>query len=105
MACKTCTCGHKFTKTPSVSEDGKHFFSGKTEDSIVILDIGIITARKRGLGQGNVFTPVCHSVHEGEEVCPGGGLCSGHLCLAQSVREGGLCPWGGSVQGGGGRSL
>ena len=25
----------------------------------------IITARKRSLEQGNVFTPVCHSVHKG----------------------------------------
>ena len=25
----------------------------------------IITARKRSLGQGNIFTPVCHSVHKG----------------------------------------
>ena len=25
----------------------------------------IITARKRSLGQGNIFTPVCHSVHGG----------------------------------------
>ena len=24
-----------------------------------------ITARKRSLGQGNIFTPVCHSVHRG----------------------------------------
>ena len=24
-----------------------------------------ITARKRSLGQGNIFTPVCHSVHGG----------------------------------------
>ena len=24
-----------------------------------------ITVRKRSLGQGNVFTPVCHSVHRG----------------------------------------
>ena len=23
----------------------------------------IVTARKRSLGQGNVFTPVCHSFH------------------------------------------
>ena len=23
----------------------------------------IVTARKRSSGQGNVFTPVCHSVH------------------------------------------
>ena len=27
------------------------------------------TARKRSLGQGNVFTPVCHSVHRGKGVC------------------------------------
>ena len=26
-------------------------------------EISIITARKRSLGQGNIFTPVCHSVH------------------------------------------
>ena len=25
----------------------------------------LVTARKRSLGQGNVFTPVCHSVHTG----------------------------------------
>ena len=25
----------------------------------------VITARKRSLGQGNNFTPVCHSVHRG----------------------------------------
>ena len=25
----------------------------------------IFTVRKRSLGQGNVFTPVCHSVHRG----------------------------------------
>ena len=24
-----------------------------------------VTARKRSLGQGNIFTPVCHSVHGG----------------------------------------
>ena len=28
----------------------------------------IFTARKRSLGQGNVFTPVCHSVHGGRGV-------------------------------------
>ena len=26
----------------------------------------VFTARKRSLGQGNIFTPVCHSVHRGE---------------------------------------
>ena len=36
----------------------------------------IFTARKRSLGQGNIFTPVCHSVH-------GGGMrgCSWGACV------------------------
>ena len=33
----------------------------------------IVTARKRSLGQGNIFTPVCHSVHRGEVPGPGRG--------------------------------
>ena len=28
--------------------------------------VSLITARKRSLGQGNIFAPVCHSVHRGE---------------------------------------
>ena len=28
-------------------------------------DWSIFTARKRSLGQGNIFAPVCHSVHRG----------------------------------------
>ena len=27
--------------------------------------MSVITARKRSLGQGNIFAPVCHSVHRG----------------------------------------
>ena len=34
-------------------------------DSFLYLLSDIITAHKRGLGQGNVSTPVCDSVHEG----------------------------------------
>ena len=34
--------------------------------SISMLADGIFTTRKRSLGQGNIFTPVCHSVHRGE---------------------------------------
>ena len=30
----------------------------------------IFTARKRSLGQGNVFTPVCDSIHKEGIVCP-----------------------------------
>ena len=29
------------------------------------LHCSFFTARKRSLGQGNIFTPVCHSVHRG----------------------------------------
>ena len=70
------------------------------------------TARKRSLGQGNVFTPVCHSVHRGGVSFPacitghmndqgclhrGGSVClEGGVCL-QVVRIWGVCiqVWGG----------
>ena len=45
----------------------------------------IFTARKPGLEQGNVFTPVCHSVHRGSW------LPSMHH---RSHNQGGLPPWG-----------
>ena len=32
---------------------------------IELYGYNVITARKRSLGQGNIFTPVCHSVHRG----------------------------------------
>ena len=53
----------------------------------VHLKIGFITARKRSLGQGNIFTPVCYSVHGGGcMVALGGGghawlLLGGHAWL------------------------
>ena len=47
-------------------------------------DSSFITSRKRSLGQGNAFTPVCHSVPWGGCI-PG---CNGHRwCLL-----GGICP-------------
>ena len=33
-------------------------------------EVPIFTARKRSLGQGNIFTPVCHSVHRGRRCYP-----------------------------------
>ena len=40
---------------------------------LTLVDIVLITARKRSLGQGNIFTPVCHSVHRwGMHGCQGG---------------------------------
>ena len=31
----------------------------------ILLECILVTTRKRSLGQGNIFTPVCHSVHRG----------------------------------------
>ena len=46
----------------------------------------IFTARKRSLGQGNVFTLVCHSVHGGEVGFP--------ACITGHTTKGGLHPGG-----------
>ena len=62
----------------------------------------IFTARKRSLGQGNIFTPVCHSVHRGacvvaRGVCGcRGGMCGGGACM---VAGGWL--WGAGMVAGG----
>ena len=40
----------------------------------------IFTARKRSLGQGNVFTPVCDSLHRG-------------VCVSQHAMGRGVCFW------------
>ena len=52
--------------------------------------------------QGNVFTPVCDSVHRGGPggLCPRGPL-SGGLCQGVSVQGRGLCPGEGSLSRGG----
>ena len=52
----------------------------------------IITARKRNLEQGNIFAPVCHSVHRGLSV-PGG-------CLPAPGGGGVSAPGGSLVPGG-----
>ena len=49
----------------------------------------LVTARKRSLGQGNIFTPVCHSVHRGGCMFARGWGCvvaGGHAWL-----PGGVC--------------
>ena len=48
----------------------------------------IFTARKRSLGQGNIFTRVCHSVHGGGRCVVAGG------CMVAGGMHG--C-WGGHV--------
>ena len=37
-----------------------------------MFNLCLVTARKRGLGQGNILAPVCHSVHRGKYLarCP-----------------------------------
>ena len=37
----------------------------KNRSLFIALGSHLVTARKRSLGQGNIFTPVCHSVHRG----------------------------------------
>ena len=54
----------------------------------------IFTVRKRSLGQGYNFTPVCHSVHGGGGVrgCSGGVRgCSGGACMVAPGGGGGMC--------------
>ena len=54
----------------------------------------IFTACKRSLGQGNIFTPACHSVHRGGLLLGGclvpGGLLSGR-CLVETPPDGYCC--------------
>ena len=67
----------------------------------------VITVRKRSLGQGNVFTPVCHSVHMGGSLSYHASQVTwqeGSLSRGVTVQRGvsvqeGLCPEGVSVQG------
>ena len=48
---------------------------------------GNITARKQSLGQGNVFTPVCHSVHMGVH-SRGGVSASRGVCMGGCLNPG-----------------
>ena len=67
----------------------------------------IITARKRSLGQGNIFTSVCQEFcSQGGGCLLPGGACSwrgvwSRGCLLLGVSgPGGACSWGGLVLGG-----
>ena len=69
----------------------------------MIFIICIVTAHKRSLGQGNIFTPVCHSVHRGGVRGCGepawlwvgvhgcGGSC---VVVGACMVAGGMCGWG-----------
>ena len=73
-----------------------YFFSWKNKlkqiISHLLVVVSFITARKRSLGQGNIFTPVCHSIHRG-----GVHGCSGEGGMRGFIRVGGVCGfiWGG----------
>ena len=56
--------------------------------------IGVITARKRSLGQGNIFTSVC------QEFCSQGGACSLGGAWSRGCLVGGGLVLGGSGLGG-----
>ena len=58
-----------------------------------LLQVVFITARKRSLGQGNIFTPVCHSVHRGGSGVRG---CSGGCAW---LLWGGVCGCSGGMHG------
>ena len=72
-----------------VSWRGKscHFYC-KVIPNILTSKLFVITSRKRSLGQGNIFTPVCHSVHKGACVVARGAcvVTGGHVWL-----PGGIC--------------
>ena len=59
----------------------------------------IFTARKRSLGQGNIFTPVCHSLHRGVPAPRGVPGLGGCLLPGSACSSGGLLP-GGPAHGG-----
>ena len=59
-----------------------------------------ITTRKRSLGQGNIFTPVCHSVHRGVPGPKGGCPAPGGVCLVPGGPGWGCLVWGGCLVGG-----
>ena len=62
--------------------------------SLTVMNLYDFYRRATKFRQGDVFTPVCDSVHRVEGLYPAGSLSKGSLC----PREG-LCPWG-SLSGG-----
>ena len=52
-----------------------NFFGVKFFKIVKMVKGAVITPNKRSLGQGNIFTPVCHSVHRGRGASSRGGWC------------------------------
>ena len=69
-----------------VDDEKRNKKNGTTiSDQYVQVFESLITARKRSLGQGNVFTPVC--------------LFTGGICIQGVSASGGVCIWGVCIQG------
>ena len=82
-------CGAALVDALTASDDEvRHFLETFIVQSYAIENGSFVenfTARKRSLGQSNVFTRVCHSVQRRVSVQRGRGSCPGGLC------RGGLC--------------
>ena len=74
------------TAIPCISNVNKECYLRQARNVCVFL---FVTARKRSLGQGNIFTPVCHSVHRGGVCVVALGGCmvapGGHAWLLQGA--------------------
>ena len=108
LLCTSCVCMHKIVFACQIvyifgTSRGNYwnYFRkpciSPTNDVVIILIFChikslnswnfLVTARKRSLGQGNVLTPVCHSVHKG-------GFASGGICIQGGLHPGDLYPRG-----------
>ena len=94
-------CLHLLVIQNQVQIGGDHYMTKSTQT--LQLDHRLkFTARKRSLGQGNVFKPVCHSVHRDRGWLPGihhrshdqGGLPPKGVCIEGGLYPGGLPPGG-----------
>ena len=71
-----CTVGSTILRRDSDPPGGANILQKKNhkiKTNLILgvpLSISLVTARKRSLGQGNIFTPVCHSVHRGRRCYP-----------------------------------
>ena len=101
-----CITGHMTGGSASggvcIQEGGLHPGGGSASSGVCIQEVhprdlhlgdlhpgGFLTVRKRSLGQGNIFTCVCHSVHRGACVVVGGcaWLQGGHAWLLGGMRR------------------
>ena len=64
----TCPPPMPCTPPPSVHAPQRILRDAVNEWTVhILLECMLVTTHKRSLGQGNIFTPVCHPVHKGGE--------------------------------------